>query len=136
MWEAYWNWLWPFFGPFHGKMYESFFADGFWREITNPSEWVFAAAILLVLITILRFRGTGIIHRNGRIFGVLSWVLTGIVVLCGVAVVSCGITGDYCILTGWDDPLNNALAGMLLIAGGVMCGVANMKWYNRETRIK
>jgi Predicted membrane-bound metal-dependent hydrolase (DUF457). len=122
MWEEYWNWLWPFFGPFHGKIFENFFADGFWREITNPSEWIFAAAVLLVLITIYRFRGSGIIHRNTGLFMALSWVLTGIVVVCGIAILYCGVTGVYCILTGWDHSIDNALAGMLLLAGGLLCG--------------
>ena len=127
MWEEYWNWLWPFFGPFHGKMYESFFADGFWREITNPSEWVFAAAILLVLITLFRSRGPGCIHRNAKLFAALSWALTGIVMVCGIAILYCAITGVFCILTGWDDSLNNVLVGLLLIAGGLVCG-----WGNRR----
>jgi hypothetical protein len=73
MWEEYWNWLWPFFGPFHGKMYENFFGCGFWREISNPSEWVFAAAILLVLVLIFRYRGSGFIRRNTRLFSVILW---------------------------------------------------------------
>ncbi len=127
MWEEYWNWLWPIFGQFHGKMYENFFADGFWRELTNPSEWVFAAAILLVLVTLFRSRGSGIIRKNTKLSAFLSWTLIGIVVLCGIAILYCGITGVYCILTGWDDSLNNALAGLLLLAGGAVCG-----WVNRR----
>jgi hypothetical protein len=87
--------------------------------------WICAAAILLVLITIYRFRGPGIIHRNARLFFAISWILIGTVGICGLAIVCCGITGDYCILTGWDDSLNNAPAGMLLPAGAAICGWAN-----------
>ncbi len=125
MWEEYWNWLWPFFGPFHGDICVNFFGCGFWQELTNPSEWLFATAILLVLITLFRSRGSGIIHRNTRIFTVLSWVLIVVVGICGLAILYSGITGDYCILTGWDDSLNNALAGLLLLAGGLVCGWVN-----------
>jgi hypothetical protein len=63
-------------------------------------------------------------------------VLTGIVVVCGIIILYCGVTGVHCILTGWDDPLDNALAGLLLIAGGVGCGVADRWWGNGEPRIQ
>ncbi len=92
---------------------------------TKTSNWFYAAAILLVLITIRRFRGPGIIHRNAWLFGVLSWILTGIVVVCGIAIIICGITGEYCILTGRDNRPENALAGMLLLAGAAVYGWAN-----------
>ncbi|MFA5294511.1 MAG: metal-dependent hydrolase [Methanoregulaceae archaeon] len=123
MWEEYWNWLWPFFGPFHGDTCVNFFASGFWQELTNPSEWLFAAAILLVLIMLFRHRGSEIIQKNARLCTVLSSILICVVVVCGMAIIICGIAGVYCILTGWDHSLNNALAGLLLIAGATLCGM-------------
>jgi membrane-bound metal-dependent hydrolase YbcI (DUF457 family) len=122
MWVEYWNWLWPLFGPFHGDICVNFFGCGFWQELTNPSEWLFAAAILLVLVTIFRSGGSGIIHRNAKIFAILSWILIAITGICGIAILYCGMTGIFCILTGWDDSLDNALVGMLLLAGAAICG--------------
>jgi hypothetical protein len=78
-----------------------------------------------VLITIYRFRGSGIIHRNPGIFTILSWVLIAITGICGIAIFYCGITGIFCILTGWDHSLDNALVGMLLLAGAAICGWGN-----------
>jgi hypothetical protein len=69
--------------------------------------------------------GDRVIRKNSRFFVVLSWVLTGIVGICGITIISCGITGDYCILTGWDNRPDNALAGLLLIAGAAVCGWGN-----------
>jgi membrane-bound metal-dependent hydrolase YbcI (DUF457 family) len=128
MWEEYWNWFWPFFGPFHGDFSANFFGSGFWQELTNPSEWLFAVAILLVLVATVRSRGTGNARKDTRFFMALSWILIGIIVLCGIAIISCGITGTYCFLTGWDNATDNALAGLLLIAG------AGMWWWVNRVR--
>jgi hypothetical protein len=75
-----------------------------------------------VLITICRFRDPGIIHRNANIFAILSWVLIAITGICGIAILSCGTTGTYCTHTGRDEPPDYALAGLLLLAGGLVCG--------------
>jgi arginine exporter protein ArgO len=60
-----------------------------------------------------------------------------VAVLCEIFIISCGITGVFCILTGQGTiPLTMLLAGLLLIAGGLVCGMAYRWWNNGEIRIQ
>ncbi len=65
-------------------------------------------------------RYTGLIPGIAQL---LSRVLIGIDAVSRSAILHCGITGDYCILTVRDDPRHNVLTGLLLIAGGGRCGL-------------
>lgn len=118
MWRHPINWYYPLFGPFSPDQLttqenpSNYFFNSIIRELTNPSEWLMAVAIVLILIQILRSLG---LLRYERLVTGITLILTGILAVCGVAILYCGAAGLFCLLTGWKDPLNNILAGMVII---------------------
>jgi hypothetical protein len=58
-----------------------------------------------------------ILYRNAMFFGALSGVRVCVAVLCGTISISCGTTGVFCTFTGRDHSVDNALVGLLLLAG-------------------
>jgi membrane-bound metal-dependent hydrolase YbcI (DUF457 family) len=50
MWLEPINWFWPVYGPFTGNSQPDFFIDAFWREITNPTEWLAGIFILAFML--------------------------------------------------------------------------------------
>lgn len=50
MWNIPVNWFYPILGPFPVFPQTDYFAWGFMRELTTPSEYLFAAGILLLLM--------------------------------------------------------------------------------------
>ncbi len=53
MWLERVNWFWPFLGRFSPKSYDNFWLLKFWEEVRNPSEWVFALLVLVIVIAAL-----------------------------------------------------------------------------------
>ena len=47
MWKIPINWFYPLFGPFPIAPHDGYFGWGLMREVTTPSEWVFAGVILI-----------------------------------------------------------------------------------------
>lgn len=48
MWDLPVNWFYPLLGPFPVFIQEDYFQWGLIRELTTPSEWAFAAVILIL----------------------------------------------------------------------------------------
>lgn len=116
MWKFPVNWYYPFLGPYLPVHYPNSFPVNFRMrlmvELTNPSEWVLGLVVILILIQLLLTRGT---LRQKRIFFGISFLLTGILAVCGIFMLYCGGTGRFCFLTGWNDPLNNIIVGMVIL---------------------
>lgn len=129
MWAEPANWYYPFLGPFQGKHVENFFLSGLVQELTNPSEWLFGFAVLLILVCVLKARGSPFIIRHGRIFFVLSLVLIVILAGAGLLILYAGFTGAFSILTGWTDPRDNVIAGVVMV--GISLLAAAGLWYER-----
>ncbi|WP_128692610.1 metal-dependent hydrolase [Methanoculleus taiwanensis] len=51
MWRHPVEWYWPFLGPYPKHHYTDYFWNSFWREVSEPSEWLLfiAAGIILGL---------------------------------------------------------------------------------------
>lgn len=49
MWKIPVNWFYPLLGPFPVYQQEGYFTSGIMRELTTPSEYVFAIGIILLL---------------------------------------------------------------------------------------
>ncbi|MFH0968818.1 MAG: metal-dependent hydrolase [Methanobacteriota archaeon] len=52
MWLTPENWFFPLFGPFPIHDNYRYFETGFLRELTTPSEWLFLAGALILLVMI------------------------------------------------------------------------------------
>jgi hypothetical protein len=115
MWAEPANWYYPFLGPFQGRHVENFFLSGLTQELTNPSEWLFAFAVLLILVCVLKARGSPFIIHHGRTFFVLSLVLIVILAGAGLFILYAGFTGGFSILTGWADQRDNVFAGVVMV---------------------
>jgi membrane-bound metal-dependent hydrolase YbcI (DUF457 family) len=129
MWLEPANWYYPFLGPFQGKHVENFFLSGLVEELTNPSEWLFAAAVLLILVCILKARGFPFIRRHERFFFVFSLLLIAILVGAGLIILYAAMTGAFSILTGWTDQRDNLFAGVVMV--GIAIIAAAGLWYER-----
>jgi membrane-bound metal-dependent hydrolase YbcI (DUF457 family) len=112
MWEMPVKWYYPFLGPYKEVNYSNSFSKGLMTELTSPSEWLIAGVIILILIQVLRWRGSPT-HKG--IFSVLSIVLLGILMMGGIAMVYYGITGDSFFLTCVKDSFGSIPVGIILI---------------------
>ena len=64
MWLERVNWFWPFLGRFTPKYYDNFWLLKFWEEVRNPSEWVFAVLVLvIVIVALLHWKSRGSSRR-------------------------------------------------------------------------
>jgi membrane-bound metal-dependent hydrolase YbcI (DUF457 family) len=112
MWEIPVKWYYPFLGPYTEVKYTNSFSKGLMTELTSPSEWLIAGVIILILIQVLRWRGS---PKHKGVFSVLSIVLLGILMMGGVAMLYYGITGDSFFITGVKDSFDDSLVGIILI---------------------
>jgi membrane-bound metal-dependent hydrolase YbcI (DUF457 family) len=116
MWLEPVNWFYPFLGHFTRPAWIN--EDNInltlisLKDITNPSEWLFALAIILILVQIVHF---GSDFRFKRPFLAIFYVMSGLLILGGIMMLFCGEAGIFCFLTGWKVPLDNIFAGALLI---------------------
>ena len=135
MWAEYWNWLWPFFGPFHAGGTENFFWVALVHEITNPSEWIFGLALLLVLISLPRiealYEATPDEHPwlqvHHLIFQAFAGICVFLLALAGIFALYCGIAGIPCLLTGLEDQSDNLLMGAIMIGGALILGWIDLR---------
>jgi hypothetical protein len=129
MWAEPANWYYPFLGPFQGRHVENFFLSGLTQELTNPSEWLFALAVLLILVCVLKAWEFSFIIRHGHIFFVLSLVLIVILAGAGLFILYAGFTGAFSILTGWTDQRDNVFAGIVMVGIALLAAVSF--WHRR-----
>jgi hypothetical protein len=120
MWKKPVNWYYPLLGPYTPVHYTSSFIKGLMSELTNPSEWLFGLVVILILFQVLLNRG---FLRHKRLFTIISLVLTGFLALSGTFILYCGWVGSICFFTGWKNPLNNIIAGMVIICVVAVVGI-------------
>jgi hypothetical protein len=123
MWTLPANWYYPLLGPFQGSMIPDYILTYFWLEITNPSEWIFMAGTLVILVKSYQWMTEiPLLSPSDRMkSGVYTFF---VVVLAG--------TGLYLVAAGLTDPtgtftlpvntqVNNLMAGLLALTGaGIM----------------
>ncbi|HWQ63259.1 MAG TPA: metal-dependent hydrolase [Methanospirillum sp.] len=73
MWKIPVNWFYPLLGPFPVYQMENYFGWGFIRELTTPSEYLFALGVLFLLIN--RSQNSLIRERAGILSGASALLL-------------------------------------------------------------
>ena len=127
MWLLPANWFYPLLGPFQGSMIPEYIGVYFWREITNPSEWMFLVASVAIFLESYRdMLPTPRASRTDTLqAGVYSLVVAGLL-----------ITGLYLLVTGLTSTTTTFLTPLYhqeqTIVTGVLalCGAVIM---HRET---
>lgn len=77
MWKIPVNWFYPLLGPFPVHQMEDYFGWGLMRELTTPSEYLFALGVLILLFS----RSSGFLSRNRA--GILSGGIALLLLLSG-----------------------------------------------------
>jgi hypothetical protein len=67
MWRHPVEWFWPFLGPLQRHSYpDSYLWDALWRQLTQPTEWIYFALITGLFIILYRDEAICIVRRFGR----------------------------------------------------------------------
>jgi hypothetical protein len=125
MWMLTANWFYPLLGPFQGQMIPDYLGVYFWLEISNPSEWLFMIASVVILAES---------YRDMLPIPCSSQTDTIIASACTLVAVALMITGCYLVFTGLTSttatfitPLysqaSTVVAGLLAV-----CGALVMSW--------
>ena len=125
MWMQTANWFYPLLGPFQGQMIPDYMGVYFWLEITNPSEWLFLIASVVILAE--SYQDMLPVPRSSR----TDTIKAGAFTLVAVALM---ITGCYLVFTGLTSttatfilPLyyqeSTVVVGLLAV-----CGALVMSW--------
>jgi hypothetical protein len=133
MWLEPANWYYPLLGPFQPEYSGDFFIDGVLREVTNPSEWLFAAVVLVILIGVLASGRFACIERHPRLFTGVSAFLIALVTVAGVIILFSGGEGIGAVMTGLNNPADVLLAGGVMVGIGIMAGSCLIR--ERQCRI-
>ncbi len=64
MWQSPVAWYWPFLGQYPKHQYTDYFWNAFWRELAEPSEWVFFLAALVIFGLFYRREIQSLISRG------------------------------------------------------------------------
>jgi hypothetical protein len=119
MWMLTANWFYPFLGSFQGQMIPDYIGVYFWLEITDPSEWLFLIASVVILA--YSYRDMLQIPRSSQ----MDTIKAGTFALVAVALM---ITGCYLVFIGLTSttppfitpsysPESTVVAGLLAICG-------------------
>jgi len=122
MWALPANWFYPLLGPFQGSMVPDYLLTYFWLEITNPSEWIFMAGTLVILVKSYRWSPeipllslSDRMKRSAYTFFVV--VLAG----AGLYQVAVGLTGPTGTLLV-NTRVHDLMTGLLALTGSaIMC---------------
>ncbi len=120
MWEQPREWFYPLLGSFTPLDHEDWFLKALIQELQNPAEWIsFFLICLLLLPIILPSVGNWINQRFGRSLRRIALISVPVLVLGGLYVLQRGLREHYTVITGWDEPLYNVLAGVVVIIAGI-----------------
>ena len=122
MWLLPANWFYPLLGPFQGSMIPEYIGVYFWREITNPSEWMFLIASGAIFFK--SYRDMLPIPRASRAATIKTGAYT--LVVAGLL-----ITGLFLVVTGLTSTTDTFMtpayyqvptvgAGLLAVCGAVV----------------
>jgi hypothetical protein len=120
MWRDPPAWYYPLLGPFVPGHYPDYFLSGLMAELGSPSEWLFGAATLALVLAVMRpaFVPADLARSAGRLLPVLA--------------VGVGLMGLLALVSGALDlpspfgpgfiPLNELLLGLAAFGGAVAIG--------------
>jgi hypothetical protein len=122
MWTLPVTWFFPLCGMFPVLPVPGGFLPFLWIELTNPSEWVFAAAsCIVVLIGFAGVPGSGLPSLSGRSISLMGYgtaILLGITGACLIVAGPDPISGTVpAIYAGLDKTL---MAGLVALSGTVV----------------
>ena len=130
MWMLTANWFYPFLGPFQGQMIPDYMGVYFWLEITNPSEWLFLIASVVILAE--SYRDMLPSPRSPQ----SDTIKAGAFTLVAAALM---ITGGYLVFTGLTSMTTTSITpfysqGSTVVAGLLaVCGALVMIWEKFDT---
>jgi hypothetical protein len=122
MWMLTANWFYPILGPFQGQMIPDYMGVYFWLEITNPSEWLFLIASVVILAE--SYRDILTVPRSSQ----TDTIKAGAFTLVAVVLM---ITGCYLVFTGLTSTTatfiapfysqeSTVVAGLLAVCGALV----------------
>jgi hypothetical protein len=122
MWSLPANWFYPLLGPFQGSMIPDYVFTYFWLEITNPSEWIFMAGTLVILVKSYRWMTEiPLLSLSDRMKSGTYTFFVIVLACAGLYLVAAGLTGS----TGMfaipvTTPVNDLMTGLLALTGSVI----------------
>ncbi|MCK9630023.1 MAG: metal-dependent hydrolase [Methanoregula sp.] len=134
MWNVPSTWYYPLMGPFPIFIILDYIGHYFWLEVSNPSEWVFACASLLIIALwytgLPEHRIPFLTSRGITSACFVSAVLLGIVGVClfffGLAAI------PHAFVAPTYDPVTNVMAGLVALCGAVVL----VKWPGQDRGIQ
>ena len=122
MWHEPANWFYPLLGPFQGSMIPDYIRNYFWFEITNPSEWMFMAGTVVILVK--SYQGGAPIPVPFLSDRVKTGAYTFMVMVFGAMgfyLVAAGLTSPAgTLITPLYNQMTNVMAGLLALSGAVI----------------
>jgi membrane-bound metal-dependent hydrolase YbcI (DUF457 family) len=115
MWLEPVTWYYPVLGSFPRKEIKDFFLDALIREVTNPSEWLFAAAMIVIAILMLRAGRHPVTGHHPQLFSGLSAMMIATLAGAGVVILSTSGKGIGARLTGLSHPSDILLSGSVMV---------------------
>ena len=125
MWMLTANWFYPLLGPFQGQMIPDYMGVYFWLEITNPSEWLFLIASVVILAE--SYRDMLPIPSSSQ----TDTIIASAVTLVAVVLM---ITGCYLVFTGLTSTTATIITPLysqeLTVVAGLLavCGALVIRW--------
>ena len=122
MWMLPANWFYPLLGPFQGQMIPDYIGTFFWREITNPSEWMFMIGTVAILAA--SYGDMLPIPRTSRMDTLKAGAYTLVAVvlmMTGLYLVFTGLTSSMAtFITPLYLQVPTVVAGLLAVCGAVV----------------
>jgi hypothetical protein len=132
MWDEPVNWYYPFLGPYTQESFTDFFGNAFFQEIFNPSEWLFASAILVILILSLNVCKIKKYPRYHRIFLNLAGFIASIIGLTGVLLLYPGKETLGKLITGLGHVIDIHLTGGIMLLTAFITGLGMIKIWGKK----
>jgi len=135
MWHVPSAWFYPLMGPFPTAIIQDYIVYSFWREVSTLSEWVFAYASFIIIVT--WYLG---LPKHRLVFSVIPWIPTARL----IAILFLGVTGIILLISGTGfiaatcfaptyDPVTSMMAGFIALGGiAVLIFLPGSIWLNRD----
>ena len=122
MWTLPTNWYYPLLGPFQGSMIHDYILTYFWLEITHPSEWVFMAGTVVILVKSYHcITEIPLFDLSDHVKNVVYTLVVAVIGGTGLYLVIVGLkspTGTFII--PFNNQVNDLMTGLLALTGAVI----------------